>query len=350
MIDAFASAPWYVDHIAPTWLALPPEHRGRFYVSHLASAAAHGLPDVHVRRLPDDGRPILVVSYGDLRAAQMAGRQMVALGQHGAGQSYSSDHAAYPGGQGQGRASLFLVPNRHAEARTRQAYPRARVELVGCPKLDTLPTKARAAEPVIAFSFHWSSTTIAPEMISAWDHYRTAIPAIARHRTVIGHAHPRYVATLRRWYKGAGIEVIPSFADVLARADVYVCDNSSSMFEFASTGRPVVVLNTPQYRRSVEHGLRFWEASGVGVNCDDRADLDDAIGRALEDGPATRAAREAALDIVYAPRRGGAQLAASALVDWAGSTVAHSDRNVRLTQVQRFRGDRDRRPVASRGA
>jgi glycosyltransferase involved in cell wall biosynthesis len=267
----------------------------------------------------------------------MAGREMVALGQHGAGQSYSSEHSAYPGGRNQERASLFLVPNRHAEARTRHAYPRARVELVGCPKLDTLPTKERTGEPVVAFSFHWSSSTIAPEMVSAWDHYHAAMVAAAKHRRVIGHAHPRQMSKVHRWYRKAGIDIVPSFADVLRRADLYVVDNSSSLFEFAATGRPVVVLNIPTYRREVNHGLRFWDAAGVGVNCDRPADLDDAITEALEDSAATRARREAALDIVYTPRRGGAELAAAALVDWAATYVSPPFRPERRTQVQRFR-------------
>ena len=133
-IDAFASAPWYVDHIAPIWRALPPEHRGWLYVSHLAAPAAAGLPNVKTSRLTGDVRPILVVSFGDLRSAAMVGRDYVALGQHGAGQSYSTDHPAYPGGRSQDRASLFLVPNEHAAARTRRTYPRATVAVVGCPE------------------------------------------------------------------------------------------------------------------------------------------------------------------------------------------------------------------------
>jgi hypothetical protein len=318
LIDVFASAPWYVDHLAPIWLALPPESRGTFHVSPRAVPAARGLPGFAPRPLTGDARrPVLVTSYGDLRAARMVGRTRIALGQHGAGQSYSTDHPAYPGGRNQGDASLFLVPNDTAASRTRRAYPKARVEVVGCPKLDTLAARVPSDGPVIAFSFHWDGPNIAPEMQSAWQHYRAIVPVIAQHFAVIGHAHPRAMGKVERWYRSARIEVVPSFCDILRRADVYVCDNSSSLFEFAATGRPVVALNSPAFRRDVEHGLRFWAASGVGVNVDRPSRLAEAITLAIEDPPEVRAAREAALDIVYRPRSGGASLAASALMDWA---------------------------------
>ena len=350
LIDAFASAPWYVDHIAPIWRALPPEDRGWLYVSHLAAPAAAGLPNVKASRLTGDVRPILVVSFGDLRMASMVGRSYIALGQHGAGQSYSTDHPAYPGGRSQDKASMFLVPNEHAAARTRRTYPHAAVALVGCPKLDTLPRKERADEPVVAFSFHWSGPSIAPEMRSAWEHYRGAIAPVSAHRKVIGHGHPRSIAMIRPWYRRAGVEIVQGFGDVLRQADLYVCDNSSSLFEFAATGRPVVVLNTPEYRRDVNHGLRFWDAASVGVNCDRPRDLDDAIGQALADAPKQQAARERALDIVYSPRSGGAQLAADALVEWAArfstAPARPSPRRDAVNRPRGFRSVRATRPIA----
>jgi hypothetical protein len=316
VIDVFCSAPWYVDHAAPVWLALPPEARGRFHVGPRVGPVA--LPGVTTDRMtPDPRRPTLVMSYGDLRSATMAGRHRLALGQHGAGQSYSTDHPAYPGGRSQGNVGLFLVPNEHAAARSRAAYPRARVAVVGCPKLDHLPAREPGDGPVVALSFHWDGPMIAPELRSSWLYYRGALPSVARTFRVIGHAHPKAMGRVERHYRAAGIEVVSSFTDVLRRADVYVCDNSSSLFEFAATGRPVVVLNMPQYRRNVEHGLRFWAAAGVGVNCDVPGRLGKSIAAAITDPPEAREAREAAVDLVYQPRTGGAELAARALLDWA---------------------------------
>lgn len=320
MIDVFASAPWYIDHVAPIWRALPPEARGKFHVSARAASSAVGLPHVTTRPIAsgDARRPILTMSFGDYRAARASGRTRIAVGQHGAGQSYSNDHPAYPGGRGYEQASLFLVPNETAARRWRERYPGTPVALIGCPKLDTLPDRdADLTEPVVAFSFHWDGPSIAPEMRSAWTYYRTVVPLVAKRHRVIGHAHPRAMSRVSRWYNMAHIEIVPTFTDILRRASVYVCDNSSSMFEFAATGRPVVVLNAPPFRRDVEHGLRFWEASGVGVNVDRADQLAEAVGRAVADPPEVRAARKAATSIVYQPLRGGAAIAVRALLDWS---------------------------------
>ena len=122
--------------------------------------------------------------------------------------------------------------------------------------------------------------------------------------------HPRLFPAIEKRYRHAGIEPVADFLDVCRRADVYICDNSSTLFAFAATGRPVVVLNPPWYRRDIDHGLRFWEAASVGVNCDDLADLPACIDEALRDTEAQKRQREAALDLVYAYRSGASQRAA----------------------------------------
>lgn len=260
--------------------------------------------------------PVLTASYGDLMRAVSLGRSRVALMEHGAGQSYrDSHHGAYAGGRNR-VASLFLHPGEHPAERDRRAYPQARVEVVGSPHLDTLPQRDGQPGRVVAFSFHFNGA-ISRETRNA---YRWAWPAIRALRDrydLIGHAHPRLYDTVKGDYHKAGIEPVRDFAEVCRRADVYVCDNSSTLFAFAATGRPVVVLNPPWYRRNVNHGLRFWDAATVGVQCDDRGSLADCIDEALRDDPARQAARDAALDLVYAYRSGAAKRAADVLMDWA---------------------------------
>jgi 3-deoxy-D-manno-octulosonic-acid transferase len=117
-------------------------------------------------------------------------------------------------------------------------------------------------------------------------------------------------------YREFGIEPVQSFAEVCRRADVLVFDNTSAGFAFAATGRPVVVMNSPRYDRRVHHGLRFWDAANVGVNCDDPTTLGDCIDQALADNAEQQANREAALSLVYAYRTGAAKRAADALMDW----------------------------------
>jgi hypothetical protein len=316
-IDAFASKPWYVDHLAPIWRALGAD-AGRFHVrGSLTVAAAAGLAGVTEER-PAGPDPIVTVATSDYLAAFRAGRRQIALGQHGAGQSYGTRHPSYPGGDDQDGVGLFLVPNATAAGVTLERYPASRVAIVGCPKVDRLPCRIPDGRTgVVAISTHWNAR-IVPEAGSAWPAFGRALLELATTHHVIGHAHPRMAGRIGPFYRAAGIEVADNFMRVLERADVLVMDNSSSIFEFAATGRPVVVLNPPQYRRAISHGLRFWEAAGVGVNVDAARDLEPAITRALELRPVDVAAREAALDIVYQPRQGSAELAAAALRAWAG--------------------------------
>ncbi len=320
-IDLLATAPHYVDHLLPIWDALPAAARRHFY---LGPKAWRDIPGARrIDNVVHDGNaPVLTVAHGDFKLARAARRRHIALGQHGAGQSYGNDHPSYPGGRDQDDVELFLVPNQHAFDRTIARYPRARVALVGCPKLDRLPRRRRrAGRPVVAVSFHFDSQ-VAPETKSAYPFYRAHVAALGRARSfeLIGHAHPRMARQLEPWFRSNRIEFVASLEDVFRRADLYVVDNSSSLFEFAATGRPVVPLNAPWFRQRARLGLRFWDAAGVGLNVDRPRDLHATIERALEDPPEVRAARRAALELVYQPLRGGARLAARVLLEWAGET------------------------------
>jgi hypothetical protein len=289
--------------------------------AHLDPILAH-LPHAEARCNRSD--VALVASYGGLRRARRQGFQRIVLAQHGAGQSYGGDrrrsaHPSYPGGSDNADVGLFLVPNEHAAGRWRRAYPRTPVAVVGCPKLDTLPKRSGTGGPVVAVSFHFDLSLLA-ETRSARMHFTSALPGLARSYRLIGHSHPRL--DLSQFYRRMGIEYVRDFDEVCRRADVYVCDNSSTLFEFAATGRPVVVLNEPHYRRDVEHGLRFWDAADVGIQVDSPHDLAPAIRLALDDGPEQRARREAALSLVYAYRTGGAKRAAEAIMGWAAEVAA----------------------------
>lgn len=321
MLDALASAPHYADHLAAVFNALAPEARGSFIGTTPPTVARIREMGYEPVTRADPGRPVLVASYGDLRRASSAGRRRIAIMEHGAGQSYGgrpipARRGSYAGGTNRGAASLFLHPGPHPAARDRAAYPAARVEVVGAPILDTLPERDGEPGRVVAFSFHFNAA-IAPEARNA---FRWAFPKIIGLRDryeLLGHAHPRLFASVRRVYQKLGIEPVESFDEVCRRADVYVCDNSSTLFAFAATGRPVVVLNPPWYDRTVDHGLRFWEAANVGVNCNRPDALGECIEEALRDTPEQQAAREAALDHVYAYRTGASARAASVLEEWA---------------------------------
>lgn len=319
MIDALASAPHYADHLAAVFGALDESARGSF-VTTTPEVAERLRALGHEPRSPaPDDRPTLVASFGDLRRATRLGRTRIALMEHGAGQSYggrpAGSRGSYAGGRDRDAASLFLHPGPHPAARDRAAYPKARVEVVGSPYLDTLPAREGSGR-VVAFSFHFNGSVV-PETKNAFAWAFRAILDLRDRYDLIGHAHPRLFPAIERQYRRFGIEAVRDFDEVCRRADVYVCDNSSTLFAFAATGRPVVVLNPPWYDRRVDHGLRFWEAASVGVNCDHLDDLPSCIDEALRDTDAQRAQREAALDLVYAYRSGASQRAADVLMEWA---------------------------------
>lgn len=113
-----------------------------------------------------------------------------------------------------------------------------------------------------------------------------------------------------------GIEPVQRFDRILEQADVLAVDNSSVLYEFAATDRPVVAINAKSYRRDVHHGLRFWDHI-PGVQCDSPADLPGAILTALDDAPEWQATRRAAMDVVFPIRDGRAsERAASALLEF----------------------------------
>lgn len=323
-IDALAGEPQFLAHLAPTWRALPDRVRGRFLVPPelVENAAALGINAEPAQFTvgtyapadpPPRGPKALVASYGDMKKGRRLGYGDFARFEHGIGQSYGTTHPSYAGGLDAGDVSLFLMPNEYSASRWRSVYPDAQVVVVGSPRLDALPVREPGPGPVIAISFHWRCS-VAPETQPATT-FLSQLPALVEKYTVLGHGHPRIVEDLRRYYRRCGAEVVTDFDDVCRRADLYVCDNSSSMYEFAATGRPVLTLNAPEYRRRVHHGLRFWEAV-PGLSVDQPKELLPAVEAALADPPEARGAREAALALVYAHRSGAARRAAQRLSAW----------------------------------
>jgi hypothetical protein len=281
--------------------------------------AAHLAPIVALLPPGQGDDTALVASYADLCRARRLRYRRIVLAQHGAGQSYSNDHPCYPGGRDNGDVGLFLVPNEHAAGRWRRAYPRARVEVVGSPRLDVIPPRSRVGRTTstLAISTHWPGSH---EAGSAWPWMMAALPALADRYELLVHSHPKR-SDVARQAKRMGLEFVPDFDDVCRRADLLIHDNSSTLYEFASTGRPVVVVDAPTYRRDVHHGLRFWDAADVGVRMAAPGDMVEAVALALADPPDVVSARESALDLVYAFRTGAARRAADAIMGYAARQI-----------------------------
>lgn len=276
-MDAYASRSHYLDHLAPVWRALGAS-RGHLLVGGEAEARA---VELGLGRGEDTGRRgdvILVASWID--AAGARAWPTVALMEHGVGQSYRESHPAYAGGQRCGRVDLFLCPNDRVAAANRVVCPDARVEVVGTPWLDELARAARRPDVDAAVSFHWDCE-LCPETRCTVDDWWPAVGGLTGACSLLGHGHPRAQPTLFPRWQDAGVATAARFEEVARRARVFVADNTSCLYYAAALGLGVVVLDSPRYRRGVEHGLRFWEMAGVGVRCDRGAGLVEAVHEAM---------------------------------------------------------------------
>lgn len=286
-LDFFARRSHYLDHLAPIWKALPPTQRGIFTVSADLLDYAHdelgeGQIEPYNGTAPSGNDPILTACFGDmLRAARNPGRALISM-EHGTGHAFGG--AAYPNGKGRrDLVSLFLMPNEYT-ARLSRSVRQTRCEVIGTPKMDEwvsdiLP-EPKHNPPVIAIAFHWGSRkNKPPESGSAFEHYKDILPQLAKRYKILGHGHPLAAHVYKPEFERAGIEWVGDFREVLRRADIYINDLSSTMYEFLITGKPVIVLNAPWFRRAVHWGIRFWDYSDVGINVENPGELFGAIDR-----------------------------------------------------------------------
>lgn len=278
-LDFFARYTNHIDHIAPIWNQFPEKSRGVFYVTEKAFEYARKelrQAIVFDGDLPASNNPILVSSHGDILRAQRGGRKNIIHIEHGIGHGFGT--AAYPDGAGGARdfVSLFLAPNEYT-ARRMRAVRDTRVEVVGTPKMDSFagyfpaPLK-NTTDPVVAIGFHWGDkNSQPPESGSALEHYEGILYCLNKRYNLIGYAHPLAEEHLRKIYEREGIEFVSDYRDVLRRADVLANDLSSALYEFLVTGKPVIVLNAPWFRRAVNYGIRFWDYADIGIQVE-RAD------------------------------------------------------------------------------
>jgi len=292
-IDFFARLSNYIDHMAPVYFALDESVRGSFYVPALIHkyALSKGLDAVPLKSpgvnnkldvMPPGSGPVVTSAYGDLQAAlRNDPRRPQIFMQHGIGLTFP--HSAYAGGTGMQRdVSLFLDPNEHTRGLIAKTFPNKAGFVVGTPKMDKISAvsgQRSAGKPVVCISFHWDGSAIAPEAGNALKHYAEILPLLAEQENfkVIGHGHPRIMGGLDPYYRSVGIEAVWDFEEVIQRADLYVNDCSSTLYEFCVTGKPVIILNAPQFRRRVHTGIRFWKYTDVGPMVDDPGELLSAI-------------------------------------------------------------------------
>lgn len=301
-VDAYATMDHWFEHVAALWKHLEPDYRGTFYMGsydRCGAASRQGLTAQAIHPSRSD-RPVLVASWRDAERAIRVGRKVILM-EHGIGQHFTDTrNPSYSGAPEHRHVALRLVPNEYAAARHREALPDVPVEVIGCPKMDDLLGLDPVISGPVALSNHWGDKTAVPEMGGAWfqwyEHY-AAIPK--EFPGALGHAHPKLWDKTNQTLARLGFEPVRWFTDVCRRAEVYVCDGVSTLYEFAALDRPVVVLNPPSFRRDVNHGGRFWDWADVGVQVDDPHDICDAIREARRETPAQVKRRREIVAEVY---------------------------------------------------
>ena len=339
-VDFFARRVHFVDHMFPIWEAMEGA-RGKFYVPECIAeyAVAKGIPDVVPLRTmsnvsaiacapPTDVAPLFVSAYGDLQIAKRQSPQRpFIMMEHGVGLTPSDGHAGYAGGTGLRRqVDLFLAPNEFIRKKTQHALPGVAQVVVGTPKLDDwrrkMHIRERPAKPIVCISFHWNGERVSREAGNAFLHYRDVLDELAHQDdfTLIGHGHPKYMWFLKQEYGARGIEVVEDFEEVMVRADLYVNDCSSTMYEFCVTRKPVVILNAPWFRRDVNLGIRFWEYTDIGPQVEEPGMLLSAIRNQLcpEESGKWKLEREKMVRDLYPFLGCSAQRAAGAILGFSG--------------------------------
>lgn len=303
IVDTHASYAHYVERIAPVWHALPKGERGTVSSSVEArlTLLARGVSggDRH-------GDVGLAAGWSDALALRTGHK--VALMEHGVGQTYhgsTEHHPAYAGGEGRGFIRAFLCPNERVRKLNAVAYPDAICETVGDVFMDDLDLfMGHYPEYDVAVSFHPDFSSIAPEAGSSRRHYADAVRTLSQHVKVLGHSHPRDRNQADDWFASIGVEHAYSFSRVVTACRVLVCDNSSIIYYASALGLPVVLLNSPRYRRHIEHGLRFWEYADIGWQVDEPKQLLPAVEDALSH-PQRHADRAAEVSAALFPLRDG---------------------------------------------
>lgn len=310
-VDAFASHPHYFDHIQPVWEALDP--LGEFYVTPSAKR-----PGPRIRGLPASDTPLIVAGYPDLKRT----RRPVIFIEHGAGETYGMADSHYAGGRNRDRVVLFLCPNRRVFEANEAKYP-ARSVIVGSPRLEWLAqhrdrnaressSGSTSGRLRVAVSFHWNCQ-IHPQAGTALFEFADQFNSWTRAGVEVkGHAHPRIADRARKLFYSAGLEFIEDFADVVAWADVYAVDNSSTLFEAAALGLDVVVLDASRYTAQ-ETGWRFWKYADIGPRIGAGQDLVEAAIRSVSERARYSEIRHRMATEIFGPVEGATSNAVNAI-------------------------------------
>ncbi len=268
-IDFFTREVHHAAHAWAIYSALPEQYQGVF------TSDITTLQNDHVA----------VFCYGDLKAVDKLEKKIV-FGEHGIGAYYNIVHPSYAGSTVHRKhIVLRLSPNIQHATKERETLT-CPVEIIGVPKMDKWADRTFSIDkenPTVALSFHFD-VKVCPETRSAFRPYVRMFPYLrAEFQKIIGHGHPRLIEHAAGHYIKNNIPIERDIEVVMEHADVYVCENSSTIFEFAFLRKPVVLINREEFRRSVTHSgnPRFWKYADIGPQVNNPEDLSAGIWEAV---------------------------------------------------------------------
>lgn len=337
-IDFMTSQRHFLDHLLPIAKAIGP-YLGNFYVtSDIFDYAALIKAVPNVVSIPRNNNISYLVPAGDDAVVFAASgdaqkwyngergkHRTKIMMEHGVGITFKE--ASYAGGRGiRDKIDFFLCPNEYIKEKISVTQSKSIQAVIGTPKLDDWKDAFEKYETNIyrkfkvVISFHWDCE-VAPEAGNAFWHYRKMLGHLAKsnHFTIAGHGHPRIIDKLEKFYDECGIPTLQSFDHVMTLADIYVNDSSSTAYEFCVTGKPVVLMNAPWFRKNVHHGIRFWDYTNIGPQVDDPFELEDKIVEGFQKQFEYRAARREMIKDLYPYLGGSAEQAAGILIHYFGS-------------------------------
>lgn len=281
-VGFFASQESYREHLRPIWDALEPEERGVWAEDH-----------VRVPTWVNPSVPVttwMAASHRDSAALYRLQTPRVHM-EHGVGLQwyppYQIHHLIF--------RSVIAAPNEFIAQRFRDVKKRLRVKVIGTPKLDHL-SKLEPGDAA-AVSFHW--TGVMRQKQTSFDHWREMVIELASERELLGHAHPKIWKKAQRFYEEIGIEPVQSFEEVCRRANLYLCDHSSTLYEWSALDRELILLRRDGHREQIPQrsGLLWESFSGIGPELRLGGSLRAALEAAAD--PQFRAARQEATEALY---------------------------------------------------
>lgn len=327
-VIGYASWPHYMEHIAPIYKALPEEIQGGLYVPFVQMAGTLQSRGIDAVPTPPDfdllarDSVMMIAGVTDLAAA---GNKRTVLVEHGAGQTYTDTRSgSYAGGKGRDKVGLFLCPNDTVAEKNLFGYPHAAVETVGCPRLDELYAArewtVKNPSGTIAISFHWDCR-VSKESGTAFPYFQEQIINYVQWAQmcgieVLGHGHPKAWPQYKAFWESVGVVPVEDWAEVAAQTDLLIVDNSSIVFEAAALDIPVVLLNSPKWRKDVEHGLRFWRDAIVGPQIEAGEPINSVDANTAEMAMARKLVANRTYGILPSLEKNSTRAAAAAVTNW----------------------------------